>query len=200
MPDLRGLFEFRRRRDTRSLPPICGSRKGTAGDGLACQPEQRSAVGLGGGIAETRAFAATKNRPVYWPSRRLLPPTKGEKAVTLPHLSRRAFVRTAAGLLGADLFRASLRAQESSLIRNPRATSGDHRAEPNWEERLTVTVGQEQGDIVGKTDKAIQAAVDMVARLGGGTVKLAGHVSVSQLRLAQLGRPPCGERGRNRFG
>ncbi len=71
------------------------------------------------------------------------------------------------------MLRAGLRAQESSMIRNPRATSGDHRVEPNWDERLTLTVGQEKGDIVGKTDKAIQAAVDMVARLGGGTVKIA---------------------------
>jgi hypothetical protein len=53
----------------------------------------------------------------------------------------------------------------------PRAISGDHR-EPAWEERLTLTVGPGKGDIAGATEKAIQAAVDAVARLGGGTVRL----------------------------
>jgi hypothetical protein len=37
---------------------------------------------------------------------------------------------------------------------------------------LTVTVGPHKGDLVGATDKVIQAAVDYVARLGGGTVQL----------------------------
>jgi parallel beta-helix repeat protein len=90
--------------------------------------------------------------------------------VFVPHLSRRAFVSLAAGLFGSEMVRA--RAEDRSLARNPRATSGDRRAEPNWDERLTVTVGHEKGDIVGKTDKAIQAAVDMVERIGGGTVKI----------------------------
>jgi parallel beta-helix repeat protein len=93
--------------------------------------------------------------------------------VLVPHLNRRAFVCTATGLLGAGILRGRLSGQERALVRNPRATSGDRRTEPNWDERLTVTVGQEKGDVVGKTDKAIQAAVDMVARLGGGTVKIA---------------------------
>jgi hypothetical protein len=52
-----------------------------------------------------------------------------------------------------------------------RATSGD-RVEPEWQERLTLTVGPKTGDLVGSSEKAIQAAVDAVARLGGGTVKL----------------------------
>jgi len=55
---------------------------------------------------------------------------------------------------------------------NPRATSGDDAAEPNWEERLTVTVGPEQAQIVGTTEKALQAAVDYAARWGGGTVRV----------------------------
>jgi hypothetical protein len=37
---------------------------------------------------------------------------------------------------------------------------------------LTITVGQKNADIVGASQKAIQAAVDYVARLGGGTVKI----------------------------
>lgn len=54
----------------------------------------------------------------------------------------------------------------------PRATSGDDREEPAWAEKLTVRVGLNDGDIRGDSDKAIQAAVDYVARLGGGTVEI----------------------------
>ena len=54
----------------------------------------------------------------------------------------------------------------------PRATSGDDRAEPAWAEKLTVRVGLTEGDIRGDSDKAIQAAVDYVSRLGGGTVEV----------------------------
>lgn len=56
-------------------------------------------------------------------------------------------------------------------VTNPRATSGDP-IEPKWEAALTVTVGPQQADIVGSDHKAIQAAVDYVARLGGGTVRV----------------------------
>ena len=37
---------------------------------------------------------------------------------------------------------------------------------------MTVRVGPTQGDLVGKDDRIIQAAVDYVARLGGGTIHL----------------------------
>ncbi len=57
-------------------------------------------------------------------------------------------------------------------ITNPRATSGDVAAEPDWAERLTIDVGTSKGTIVGSDDKCIQAAVDYIARLGGGTVRL----------------------------
>lgn len=56
-------------------------------------------------------------------------------------------------------------------VTHPRATSGDH-VEPAWKEMLTITVGQKAGDIVGSTERAIQAAVDSAARWGGGTVKI----------------------------
>jgi len=56
-------------------------------------------------------------------------------------------------------------------ITKPRATSGDP-VEPNWPERLTLTVGPEKADLVGTNEKVIQAAVDWVARFGGGTVKI----------------------------
>jgi len=58
------------------------------------------------------------------------------------------------------------------LIKNPRATDGDSRHEPNWEERLTLSVGRDKADLVGDSDRVLQAAVDYVARMGGGTVKV----------------------------
>ncbi|MBP7950044.1 MAG: right-handed parallel beta-helix repeat-containing protein [Verrucomicrobiales bacterium] len=54
----------------------------------------------------------------------------------------------------------------------PRATSGDDAADPAWKDRLTLRVGSSAGDLHGDSDKAIQAAVDYVARLGGGTVEI----------------------------
>ena len=56
-------------------------------------------------------------------------------------------------------------------VTKPRATSGDS-VEPNWSERLTLTVGPERADLVGTNEKVIQAAVDWVTRFGGGTVKI----------------------------
>jgi hypothetical protein len=54
---------------------------------------------------------------------------------------------------------------------HPRAISGDC-VEPDWEQRVTITVGLRNADIAGETDRAIQAAVDYVARKGGGTVRI----------------------------
>jgi len=78
---------------------------------------------------------------------------------------------------------------------NPRATDGDERSEPAWEQRLTITVGPDQADLVGRDDKVLQAAVDYVARLGGGTVKVlpgtytlrAGVFLPSKIRLLGSG-------------
>lgn len=58
------------------------------------------------------------------------------------------------------------------LITRPRSTSGDTRSDVNWAERLTMTVGPRDAQLVGHDDKVIQAAVDLVARLGGGIVQL----------------------------
>src|SRR5437764_11464979 len=54
---------------------------------------------------------------------------------------------------------------------SPRTISGDF-VEPDWEQRVTITVGPQKADLVGDTDRAIQAAVDYVARKGGGTVRI----------------------------
>src|SRR5690242_6174204 len=63
-------------------------------------------------------------------------------------------------------------ADDRPPVTQPRATSGDSAVEPDWTEKLTITVGPKDADIVGATDKGIQAGVDYVARLGGGTVKI----------------------------
>jgi Right handed beta helix region len=56
-------------------------------------------------------------------------------------------------------------------VRVPRATSGDP-VEPAWDQSLTITVGPAKADLVGTTEKVIQAAVDSVVRWGGGTVRI----------------------------
>ena len=53
-----------------------------------------------------------------------------------------------------------------------RAVDGDDREQVEWSDKVIIRVGQKAGDIVGDDDKAIQAAVDYVARLGSGTVKI----------------------------
>ena len=63
-------------------------------------------------------------------------------------------------------------AGERPPVKEPRATSGDTAVEPDWTQKLTITVGQKDADLVGSSDKVIQAGVDYVARLGGGTVKI----------------------------
>ena len=91
-------------------------------------------------------------------------------------LPRRTFL-SSAGLGLAATYAFLSRSSESQAaerppVKVPRATSGDSTVEPNWDERLTITVGPKEADIVGSTQKAIQAAVDYIARLGGGTVKI----------------------------
>ncbi len=91
-------------------------------------------------------------------------------------MKRRNFVTTAFGglVIGstAALETTPTAGEETGVPEtNPRATSGDP-VEPTWQERLTLTVGPEKADLVGTNEKAIQAAVDSVARFGGGTVKI----------------------------
>jgi hypothetical protein len=72
------------------------------------------------------------------------------------------------------LFSGSLTAQveDAPPPSAPRATLGDAVVEPAWEQRLNITVGATDGDIRGTNEKSIQAAVDSVARFGGGTVTI----------------------------
>ncbi len=84
---------------------------------------------------------------------------------------RRHFLQTVSGL-AAGAFGARLaRAADLPNNTNPRAIFGDS-VEPDWDQRMTITVGPEKADLVGATDRVIQAAVDYVARKGGGTVRV----------------------------
>ena len=88
-------------------------------------------------------------------------------------VGRRRFLttlaRSSAVMTAASMSRSVLAADPPPVMK-PRATDGDDRFEPNWDERLTISVGEKTGDMIGKTDRVIQAALDYVARLGGGTV------------------------------
>lgn len=85
--------------------------------------------------------------------------------------SRRGFLESVAGFVAASGLAAQARTSDEPPTTAPRATSGDP-IEPKWKDRLTVTVGPTDADLIGKDDKVIQAAVDYVARLGGGTVRI----------------------------
>jgi hypothetical protein len=81
-----------------------------------------------------------------------------------PH--RRRFLQAALGL-GAGATWIGRRSNAEDV----RAISGD-RVEPAWDSMLTVTVGPRDADVVGDSEKAIQAAVDFLSGRGGGTVKI----------------------------
>jgi hypothetical protein len=89
-------------------------------------------------------------------------------------LTRRGFL--GAATVGAALSLRAARAGDDDRppVTDPRATDGDDAREPDWDERLSVTVGPDHkgADLTGRDDKVIQAALDYVARLGGGTVRL----------------------------
>ncbi len=89
--------------------------------------------------------------------------------------SRRQFLKNASAVMGLGAVGwHPAAAEEPPRPLLPRATSGDDVAEPNWDERITVTVGTEgkTTDLVGNSEKVLQAAVDYVTRFGGGTVQI----------------------------
>lgn len=95
-------------------------------------------------------------------------------------VSRRSFLGWSAGVSAAAAFSRTVKAEEAvtlggeptKTIDRPRATSGDRAVEPKWDEKLTITVGPKDADIIGTSHQALQAAVNYVAELGGGTVKI----------------------------
>ncbi len=99
-----------------------------------------------------------------------------------PALDRRHFLGTASASAtltgamtaarGADAPAPPADADARPPVTNPRSTSGDTKHSPKWDESFTLTVGNAGGDLNGTDQRVIQAAVDTVARMGGGTVKL----------------------------
>ena len=90
---------------------------------------------------------------------------------SVPALQRRQFLQVFGSLVAGAVIANRARATELPPNTNPRAIFGD-RTEPDWEQRLTITVGPEKADLVGATDRVIQAAIDYVGRFGGGTVRV----------------------------
>jgi hypothetical protein len=88
-----------------------------------------------------------------------------------PYPNRRQVLGASAGLVASAALADTPSTTSPRPTAAPRATSGD-RADPDWQERLSVTVGPKKADLVGATDRVIQAAVDLVSRSGGGTVRL----------------------------
>lgn len=90
--------------------------------------------------------------------------------------SRRLFLQGAAAAAGWGAFHGRHTSADEPQLRaiSPRATSGDDVAEPDWKGALSITVGQDSktADLVGNSEKVLQAAVDYVARFGGGTVRI----------------------------
>ena len=86
-------------------------------------------------------------------------------------MNRRSFLNVTPALFGAGLLSAAETRPQAPPVTRPRATSGDP-VEPDWEQRIKVTVGPSKADLVGSDHRVIQAAVDYVAGLGGGTVQI----------------------------
>src|SRR5262245_24045495 len=86
-------------------------------------------------------------------------------------LHRRRFLGIAATAAGGMTALGKEGDANRPRVTTPRATSGDA-VEPKWDEQLTLTVGPRKADLIGSDDRVIQAAVDYVARLGGGTVRI----------------------------
>jgi len=87
-------------------------------------------------------------------------------------LSRRRLLLGSVAAVGTGVLASRSFAAERPPVTRPRATSGDEAVQPNWKERVIITVGPREADLVGTNEKILQAAVDYVTRLGGGTVHI----------------------------
>lgn len=87
-------------------------------------------------------------------------------------MSRRRFLNSSAGLLATSAIGTVHANDGLPKVDRPRATDGDEKYQPTWNETLQITVGPGKADLVGTNDRVIQAAIDYVQRLGGGSVRL----------------------------
>lgn len=97
-------------------------------------------------------------------------PFASEKVVRFG--GRRAFLQRLLAASAVMPALPSLVSAQPPEIVNPRATDGDDKVQPKWDHMLTLTVGNSNADLNGSSDRVLQAAVDSVARRGGGTVQL----------------------------
>jgi hypothetical protein len=81
------------------------------------------------------------------------------------------FMAGTPAVLSAGVLRANDKGPQAPPVTRPRATSGDP-VEPDWQHHMKITVGPEKADLVGSDHRVIQAGVDYVAGLGGGTVHI----------------------------
>jgi hypothetical protein len=86
-------------------------------------------------------------------------------------MNRRVFLAATPALMGTGILSAAETRPQAPSVTRPRATSGDP-IEPDWEQRVKITVGPEKADLVGSDHRVIQAAVDYASGLGGGTVQI----------------------------
>ncbi|HEX5412943.1 MAG TPA: right-handed parallel beta-helix repeat-containing protein [Terriglobia bacterium] len=84
--------------------------------------------------------------------------------------TRRGFMGAAAMFAGGA-FAAVGNASAQAGMAPPRTTATAAQQEPAWD-ALSVTVGPQKADLVGASEKVIQAAVDYIAGWGGGTVRI----------------------------
>jgi hypothetical protein len=93
-------------------------------------------------------------------------------------------VLTGSLAVGGGLLVRALAAADRPAVPRPRSTSGDETIQPNWKERVTISVGPQEADLVGANEKVLQSAVDYVARLGPQTQK----IKLADNRFAGLSR------------
>src|SRR5439155_20466346 len=100
------------------------------------------------------------------------PLSEGEFIMTLfqpAHLPRRRFLQSVGGALATACCATLKSADDLPKNTNPHAIAGDP-VEPDWTQSITVTVGPKDADLIGATDRVLQAAVYYVSRFRGGTV------------------------------
>jgi len=108
----------------------------------------------------------------YETSRESIPSGENVMKPARKNLNRREMLRVTSGAIAGWGLSRWAAAADMPEVKLPRATSGDTIIEPDWEQRVTITVGNRGADLAGESEKPIQAAADYVARLGGGTVHI----------------------------
>jgi len=86
----------------------------------------------------------------------------GKAARIAGEWNRRDFLNCAPGVLAGGLLTQAASAGGGPDTSNLRATAGDH-VEPKWDSMLSITVGSQKADLIGSTERVIQAGIDYMA-------------------------------------